>query len=98
MNALSPNNVESELSYAYLHAVAAQARVICECAGRHEDKAGVGAKLVARGEFTGSYRTEVDLKVQLKATTSQPAIIDGKLSYSLRGIARYDALRSVTVA
>lgn len=98
MDALTSNNVQSELSYAYLHAVAAHAKVMCECAGRHEDNAGVDARLIAKGDFPGSYVTEVDVKVQLKATTQEPAVVNGHLSYQLRGISRYDALRSDTTA
>ena len=40
---LGEQNIESELSYAYLHAVASRAGIICENAGRHSDEAGVDA-------------------------------------------------------
>lgn len=99
MRPLSTANVESELSYAYLHAVASHARCACKVAGRHEDNAGVDAQLVGWGPFPqGGYRTEVDLKVQLKATIAAPAEVGGHLAYSLRGIAQYDDLRSAAVA
>lgn len=99
MRPLSAENVESELSYAYLHAVAAHAKVGCEVAGRHDDNAGVDAKLTGWGPFPGGgYRNEVDIKVQLKATKQQPAIVGNCWSYSLRGIARYDDLRTEAVS
>lgn len=97
MRPLSPENIESELSYAYLHAVAAQAGVGCEVAGRHDDNTGVDAKLTGWGPFSG-YRQEVDIKVQLKATVKSPAIVGETLSYSLTGIERYNDLRTDTVA
>lgn len=95
MKPLTDENIESELSYAFLHAVASRAGVACDVAGRHEDNAGVDAKLVGWGPFpAGGYREEVDLKVQLKATIKKPAEVNGTFAYSLAGIARYDALRS----
>ena len=99
MNSLTSQHIESELSYAYLHAVASQAGVACEVAGRHEDNAGVDARLVGWGPFkNGGYRNEVDIKVQLKATVKPPAMIDDAYAYSLAGISRYDDLRSETVS
>jgi hypothetical protein len=68
MRPLSANNVESELSYAYLHAVASAAGAACSVTTRHEDNSGVDAKIVGWGPFpNGGYRHEVNLKVQLKA-------------------------------
>jgi hypothetical protein len=45
---LSMQNIESELSYAYLHAVASRCGIICESSGRHTDDAGVDAVLRCR--------------------------------------------------
>ncbi len=99
MRPLSTNDVESELSYAYLHAVASAAGAACSVTSRHEDNAGVDAKIVGWGPFpNGGYRHEVDLKVQLKATTATPSIDSGCLSYFLKGISRYDDLRSDAVS
>lgn len=99
MRPLSPENIESELSYAYIHAVAAHAGVACKVAGRHDDNAGVDAELTAWGPFpSGGYRQEVDVKVQLKATVRVPAVVGDSLSYSLAGIARYNDLRVETVS
>lgn len=99
MHPLTPQNIEAELSYAYLHAVASHAGVSCEVSGRHEDNAGVDARLVGWGPFPdGGWRTEVDLKVQLKATIKEPTETDGKLAYSFAGIQQYNDLRSETLA
>ena len=44
MGLLPPIEIESELSYAYLHAVAARAGMSCEVSGRHTDKDGGGRR------------------------------------------------------
>ncbi|OZB55354.1 MAG: hypothetical protein B7X35_09125 [Halothiobacillus sp. 14-56-357] len=99
MGPLSTQNIESELSYAYLHAVAAHASVACKVSGRHDDNAGVDAELTAWGPFpSGGYRQEVDVKVQLKATVQSPILVDDSISYSLSGIGRYNDLRAETVS
>ncbi len=99
MQPLTENNIEAELSYAYLHAVAARAAVGCAVGTRHEDNAGVDAKLTGWGPFPGGgYLNEVDLKVQLKATVKTPHRVGDTLAYSLAGVSRYDDLRSETIA
>jgi hypothetical protein len=99
MRALSPVNIESELSYAYLHAVASKAGMVCREATRHEDNNGIDATLTAWAPFPdGGYLTEVDLKVQLKATVDVPADDGKRLSYHLKGVAQYDDLRTLTQA
>ena len=99
MSPLTLENIESELSYAYLHAVASKAGVACKVAGRHEDNAGVDAQLVGWGPFpNGGWRQEVDLKIQLKATIKQPTTVGNSLSFSLSGIPRSDDLRSEAIA
>lgn len=98
MRALSTPNIESELSYAYLHAVASTAGMACECMGRHHDNNGVDAQVTAWGPFLkGGYLTEVTMNIQLKATVAVPADNGTHLSYSLQGISRYEDLRSPTV-
>ena len=98
MQALSPPNIESELSYAYLHAVASKAGMACSVGSRHEDNNGVDATLTAWAPFhNGGYLTEVDIKVQLKATIAVPADDGTSLSYFLRGVNRYNDLRTATV-
>lgn len=98
MQALSPPNIESELSYAYLHAVASKAGMACNAGVRHEDNNGIDATLTAWGPFNnGGYLTEVDIKVQLKATIAVPADDGANLSYFLSGVSRYNDLRTPTV-
>ena len=99
MRALAPPNVESELSYAYLHAVASHAGVSCEVAGRHEDNNGTDARLTSWGPFKpAGYLTEVTIKVQLKATVAVPVDDGANLSYFLKGINQYDDLRCETIS
>ena len=86
-------NIESELSYAYLHAVCSKARLSCKQGDRHDDGAGVDAEIIYRGELEHPYLREVQLNIQLKATTTQPSIKDGHLSYFFQGINRYNKLR-----
>lgn len=66
---------------------------------RHEDNNGIDATVTAWGPFEGGgYLSEVTLNVQLKATISQPADDGANFSYYLKGISRYDDLRTETVA
>ncbi len=99
MRALAPPDVESELSYAYLHAVASHAGVACAVSGRHADNRGVDAHLTAWGPFEGGgFLTEVDVNVQLKATVKRPADDGEHLSFFLDEVSRYDDLRRETVS
>lgn len=55
--------------------------------------------LTGWGPFpNGGYRQEVDIKVQLKATVKQPALVGNSYSYSLSGINQYNDLRTDTVS
>lgn len=95
---LSENNIKSELSYAYLHAVAARAGLACDATDRHSDGAGVDAVLRARERFDpASVFTDFTVDVQLKATSANPAVRDGRLSFWLKRDA-YDKLRTVGAA
>ena len=99
MRPLSLPNIESELSYAYLHAVAAHAGMACKVGVRHEDNNGIDATVTAWGPFEGGgYLSEVTLNVQLKATISEPVSEGGHFPYFLRGARAYDDLRTETVA
>ena len=99
MRALSPPNIESELSYAYLHAVASSAGMACSMGNRHEDNNGIDAIVTVWGPFEGGgYLSEVTIKVQLKATIKEPYDDGESLSYFLSGVSRYDDLRSQSVA
>lgn len=97
MALLPPIEIESELSYAYLHAVAAHAGMSCECTNRHVDKMGIDAMVRACELFAhDSVLTDIALDVQLKATVLTPVKADGNLSYFLHGVGRYDKLRKTT--
>ncbi|PUA19151.1 DUF4365 domain-containing protein [Glaciimonas sp. PCH181] len=94
---LSDNDIESELSYAYLHAVASFSGANCQSASRHSDNRGIDAQLTAWGPFPGGgARQEVDLKVQLKATVAMPSSTGTHFSYHLKDIERYNDLRGLT--
>lgn len=98
MKPLSIQNIESELSYAYLHAVSAAVGVSCEITNRHLDNAGVDARLTSWGPFPeNSLLSEVNIHVQLKATSKQPATVGAAYSYSLAGIKQYDDLRNTNL-
>lgn len=98
MRPLSDNDIESELSYAYLHAVAAKAGMGCRMTDRHEDNHGVDAQITAWGKWPLTCIEEVTLNVQLKATQKQPADDGTSLSYFLHGAERANHLRSESVA
>ena len=99
MHPLIGNDIESELSYAYLHAVASKIGAASKIGNRHEDNNGVDASITAWGPFlNGGYIQEVDLKIQLKATIGVPVDNGSHLSYFLSGLNRYNDLRSDAVA
>lgn len=94
MQPVPAKDVESELSYAYLHAVASQAKATCTIANRLEDNRGIDAQLTSWGPFNnGGDLVEVDVKVQLKATIAQPMEKSGFLTYVLSDIEKYNDLR-----
>jgi Domain of unknown function (DUF4365) len=99
MRPLSEQDVESELSYAYLHAVASHASMSCHPSNRHQDNAGIDAMITAWGPFgTSSLRNEIDIKVQLKATVETLPTVNGKMSYFFRGAGQYADLITRRVA
>lgn len=87
-------NIEAELSYAYLHAVAAKAGISCKPADRHDDAEGVDAELNFRGPTTHAYLKHIQLNIQLKSTISEGGKNSDYLSYFLAGKHRYDKLRT----
>lgn len=91
--ASTPQDIEARLSYAYLHAVAAHAGYVCRPAIPEEDKLGIDAVVTAYGTFPGTWRTQVTINIQLKATVKQPTDNGTHLSYFVQGIRRYDKLR-----
>ncbi len=90
-------DTESELSVAYLQAIAAHNRFSCAISPRTMDNNGIDATLHGLDSF-GGLLTEITLHVQLKATVKEPAIQDGKISFFLDSIALYNKLRSTTVS
>ena len=90
---LSENNIKAELSYCYLHAIAAMSGMGCRQGDRHEDGMGVDATLRIKERFgSDSILTRFTVDVQLKATAVQPKEVDGKWSFPLR-LKNYDDLR-----
>ncbi len=96
MSALTENNIESELSYAYLHAIASKAGMECTFTGRHSDGAGVDARVHALGRFGGPI-TDITIEIQLKATRQTLTEADGKLAFPLK-LKNYNDLRDTTQA
>jgi hypothetical protein len=91
---LTENDIKAELSYAYLHAIAARAGFGCEVAGRHSDNAGVDAYVRVKERLASDSRhTNFPFEVQLKATSQAPAVEAGKYSYWIQDVGRYDELR-----
>jgi hypothetical protein len=93
---LSIQNIEAELCYAYLHAVAARSGFICEVSGRHSDAAGIDAMLRVADHalVDDSTLTSFPLEVQLKATSKPPAQRGDCLAYHDLPVHQYDRLRT----
>lgn len=91
---LITTDIESELSYAYLHAVAAKAGMSCKFGDRHDDGAGVDAELTYRGNTSHPYIRHVQLNIQLKATVKDTGTYPDHFSYWLQGKKRYEKLRT----
>lgn len=90
---MTPQDIEAQLSYAYLHAVAAHAGIACQEANRAHDNQGIDATLSLRKDFGPGAWDHISLHIQLKATTKQPARKRGRLSYFLDDLTEYDRLR-----
>jgi hypothetical protein len=86
-------DVESEISYAYLHAVAGKASMSCKPGDRHDDSYGVDAEVNYRGITDHPYLRHVQLNIQLKATIKDTGTNEEYASYFLNGIKRFDKLR-----
>jgi hypothetical protein len=96
---LTDQNIQAELSYAYLHAVASRAGFSCEYRNRHLDGAGVDATITEDGRKLAddSILTSFAVDIQLKATYRDLPQPDSRISYSLT-IPHYDKLRLEEVA
>lgn len=70
----------------------------CRDSNRHEDNNGIDAQLTAWLPYVDtSTLTEVDIKVQLKATIAEPKDDGLNYEYRLQGANRYNDLRSETI-
>src|SRR4051794_20465282 len=94
---LADNDIKSELSYAYLHGVAARAGCECHHGGRHSDNLGIDARLTAMGVFAPAPSLTVfDVYVQLKATSQDLAVVRNRFSFRLEK-AQYNKMRVTTL-
>jgi hypothetical protein len=94
---LSDNDIKSELSYAYLHAVAS--RVGCECmvSGRHSDGWGVDARLFVKDRLAhDATLVRFTVEVQLKATSTPLTRVGNRYSFPLK-LSHYNNLRATEV-
>lgn len=96
---LSDLNIEAELSYAYLHAVATRGGFSCTYSHRHLDDIGVDAAIYEDGRqlATDSFHMSFALHVQLKATRVPPIEQNGRFSLSLP-VRQYNRLRETHLA
>ena len=93
------NDLEANLSYAYLHAVAARAGAVCKPGERDEDNKGIDATVRVWGDFPNAkYIKSVHLDVQLKATIGTPTDKGDHFSYFIKGRERYERLCEVCEA
>ena len=95
--ALATNDIESELSYAYLHAVATRTGCECQVTGRHSDGMGVDARLFVDDDFgPAAVQSRFTVELQLKATSTPLSLNRGWYSYRLRR-EHYDKLRRTDI-
>lgn len=91
---LTINDIESELSYAYLHAVTSKAGLNCKVENRHGDNYGIDAQIDYSAPVTGTWRTDVSLRIQLKATIKRGMETETHIAYPFKGIEQYNRLRN----
>jgi hypothetical protein len=96
---LTEQNIEAELSYAYLHAVATRGGFSCSYTHRHLDDVGVDAQIHEDGRLLAenSIHSSFALHVQLKATRVVPVEQNGRFSFSLL-LRQYNRLRETRLA
>lgn len=90
---LTDNDIESELSYAYLHAVAAAAQCECCVSARHSDNHKIDATLRCFDDFGPDTMSNVTLQIQLKATRQNLDETSKTIAFDL-DLETYDTLRS----
>ncbi len=93
---LSDNDIKSELSYAYLHAVVSRCGCACEVSGHHSDGMGVDVRVHHKGQMIPGTLTRFTVDVQLKATSEPPGIQNNRISFWLRA-KNYNELRDPDV-
>jgi len=87
-------DIQCELSYAYLHAVAARLGVECEKSARISDNHAVDARLHVFGKLAADYGlTRLSVDVQLKSCSRDLTQDDVRFSYPLPRV-QYDKLRA----
>jgi hypothetical protein len=91
---LNENNRQAELSYAYLHGVAARAGFACFGTNGRPGVPAMGARLdVAERLDSQSLLTQFSLEFQFKATSRRLPVVDSKVSFPLE-VDLYDSLRA----
>ncbi len=90
---LIDQNIESELSYSYLHAVASKGGMNCQYGNRHADNYGIDATIEFYDNIPGTIRSDVTLRVQLKATKKSLKETATHYSFWFDGKAQYDRMR-----
>jgi hypothetical protein len=90
---LTQNNIESELGYAYLHAVASKAGLNCYNNNRHSDGYGTDATVEFFDKIPGTYITDVHLRIQLKSTYNYSLDSESNIKFELNSISLYNKLR-----
>jgi Domain of unknown function (DUF4365) len=93
---LSDNDMKSELSYSYLHAIASRSGCECETSGRHSDGMGVDARVHVRERFSADALSRFTVEIQLKATSDPPALVKDRFSFWLKA-KNYDELRDTNL-
>src|ERR1700682_5520873 len=94
---LATNEIECELSYAYLHAIATQAGCECQVTGPHSEGMGCDARLFVDADF-GLYPSlsRFSVEIQLKATSTALKSTRRRFSFRLRRDL-YDKLRRTDI-
>jgi hypothetical protein len=91
---LSMNEMEAELSYAYLHAVASRAGFACDIAGRQSDRAGIDARVHVKERLARNASfTDFSIEIQLNATSRHTTVLKEHYSYWLKSD-HYEKLRN----
>ncbi|MDB6092039.1 MAG: hypothetical protein JWN85_4823 [Gammaproteobacteria bacterium] len=90
------SNSKAEVSYAYLHALAATAGFACSCENGLPDGSGIMARLDIREQLDPqSLLQEFSLEIQLRTASAPLPIVNSKVAFSLE-VDLYDRLRGTT--